>query len=206
MNSNLTASPAASGNVGKVSSSSAGVVVQASSLHVPRGLSADLGARGDSRSLSPLLAFVRGGRRLAAVALLSTGTLATSAQPLTGGSYVLVGAVATGAGAATGWPYSLSAWVPTDGAGRSSGGAWDLTAGLLGLYGAAGDGVWLRVERTTSGSVRLWWAAEITGYQLESTPALGPTATWQPVVPTPVGNSYTTDPTFPAQFYRLRKP
>lgn len=143
---------------------------------------------------------------MSAVAFLCAVMMAASAQPLTGGSYVLVGAVATGAGAATGWPYSLSAWVPTEGAGRSAGGEWDLTAGLLGLYGPADDGVWLHVERTASGSVRLWWPEAITGYQLEFTPTLGPAVTWQPVVPTPAGNSYTADPAFAARFFRLRKP
>ncbi|MCZ7640497.1 MAG: hypothetical protein M5U12_33245 [Verrucomicrobia bacterium] len=111
---------------------------------------------------------------MSAVAFLCAVMMTASAQPLTGGSYVLVGAVATGAGAATGWPYSLSAWVPTEGAGRSAGGEWDLTAGLLGLYGPADDGVWLHVERTASGSVRLWWPEAITGYQLEFTPHAGP--------------------------------
>lgn len=206
MSSNFTASAAPCGNVGQVSSSAAGVVVQASSLHVPRGLSAGQRTRPESTHLRSRHAFVRHGWFLAAVAFLCAMAMTTSAQPLTGGSYTLVGATATGAGTATGWPYSLSAWVPTEGAGRSAGGAWDLTAGLLGLYGPADDGVWLHVERTTSGSVRLWWSAEITGYQLESTPTLGPTAAWQPVVPTPAGHAYTTDPAFPARFYRLRKP
>jgi hypothetical protein len=181
-------------------------VVRAASLHVPCGLSAGPGARGGHAPLNALRTFIRGGWRWAAAACFCAWTLTTFAQPLTGGSYVLVGAVAAGAGAATGGAYSLSAWVPTEGAGRSAGGDLDLTAGLLGLYGAADDTVWLNVGLTLSGNVHLWWSAESTGYQLEFTPALGPTAAWQPVVPAPAGNSYTVEPAAPARFFRLRKP
>ncbi len=127
------------------------------------------------------------------------------ADPLTGGAYVLVGAPATG-GTSQGGDFAITGYVAAAGATTSSGAEFALTCGLLGLYGTTGDGLPLKVELTPKGNVRLWWAADATGYQLEFTTALGPDAVWQVVDPIPTGNSFTTGPVPAARFFRLRQP
>lgn len=136
---------------------------------------------------------------------LTLVTASLEAEPLTGGSFVLVGAPATG-GTSQGGGYALTGYVATAGATTSSGGNFDLTCGLIGTYLASGGSVALQVELTPDGLVRVWWPTEATGYQLEFTTALGQEAVWQVVDPMPVGHSFTTGPTQTTRFYRLRRP
>lgn len=130
--------------------------------------------------------------------------LPAAAQPLTGGSFVLVGAPAAAA-TMTGGTFRLAGYVASSGADTSSGESFDLTCGLIGVYVATGGPVPLKIQLTPAGQARIWWAPDVTGYELESTTALGPDADWQPVGPTPSGNEYFTPPLDPARFFRLRK-
>lgn len=50
------------------------------------------------------------------------------------------------------------------------------------------------------------WTAAGTGYVLESTPALGELANWQPVSPAPTEPRFTAPLQGVAQFFRLRRP
>ncbi|MCP5523602.1 MAG: hypothetical protein H7A46_18850 [Verrucomicrobiales bacterium] len=138
---------------------------------------------------------------LAAISLLSA--LPVRAEPLTGGSFVLVGAPATG-GSSEGGTFRITGYVAAAGANTSVGEGFGLTCGLLGLYASPGDPVTLKSQVTGAGTVRLWWKADATGYQLEGTAQLGSRADWQPVSPAPAGNEYFPDSSLPARFYRLR--
>lgn len=140
---------------------------------------------------------------LAAV-LLSSGSTPI-AGPLSGGPFAILGSTG-GGGSSTGGPYVLNGWVAASGAGTSSGGAFDLTCGLVGAYVLPEADLRLRVELTGDGLVRLWWSPELVGYQLESTTALGAGGGWQPVQPPPASNFYHAEPETPARFYRLRRP
>jgi hypothetical protein len=139
-----------------------------------------------------------------ALGALCLAVVAT-AQPLTGGSFAIVGAPAA-AGLMSGGTYRLAGYVAASGANTSSGDTYDLTCGLVGLYGVAGDGVVLRAELGTTGHVRLWWPADAVGYELETRAALDPLTGWQPVDPAPTGNELFVSPAGPARFYRLRQP
>jgi hypothetical protein len=96
--------------------------------------------------------------------------------------------------------------VAAAGADTSSGEDFDLTCGLIGIYGGSGDSVTLRAETTSTGDIRLWWSATAFGVRLESTTSVGEGAFWEPVSPAPSGNEYLTPPVSPARFYRLRQP
>jgi hypothetical protein len=147
------------------------------------------------------------GRRLAgALALNLALALPLTAQPLTGGVFELVGGVTSGGGTCSGGTLSITGWAASAGAGTSSGDVFELTCGLLGIYGLSGTNVVLNAELTDAGKVRLWWAPDLTGFQLEFSMAIGPAAVWQPVLPSPVDNTYTTMPLQPASFFRLREP
>ena len=135
--------------------------------------------------------------------LLSGTTLL--AGPLSGGPFAVLGS-AGGGGLSSGGAYVLNGWVASAGAGTSSGGEFDLTCGLVGVYVLPEEDRRLMVERTADGRVRIWWSSELVGYQLESTAALGSGGDWLPVDPPPAGSSYTVEPGGPARFYRLRKP
>lgn len=143
--------------------------------------------------------------RLVRVSSLTLVAATLHADPLTGGSFVLVGAPAAG-GTARGGDFVLNGYVAAAGANTSSGVDFALTCGLLGVYTPPSGTVELRAEPTASGQVRIWWPADATGYRLEFTPALGPTPAWQAVEPAPEGNEYVTAPVQPAWFYRLRRP
>jgi hypothetical protein len=140
-----------------------------------------------------------------AVLAIAGGYGATvSAQPLVGGSFIVVGAPATG-GTMSGGTFRLTGYVASAGAETSSGEGFDLTCGLIGVYVVTGGDVPLRVQLTPTGQARIWWAPGETDHQLESTPALGQGADWQPVSPAPSGNEYFTPPVEPARYFRLRK-
>ena len=149
----------------------------------------------------------RARRTLAAAATvaLTSAPLPLGAAPLTGGPYVLVGAPATG-GTSQGGGYNLTGYVAAAGADTSSGADFDLTCGLLGIYyGPSGEAT-LKAALTAGGEVRIWWAAELADYTLESTTTLGPGADWEPAEPAPAGNEYITNPAQPTRFFRLRRP
>jgi hypothetical protein len=156
-------------------------------------------------ALPALLPGACGGLRLAILGGLALAGALLEADPLTGGSYVLVGAPATG-GTSQGGGFAVTGYVAAAGAGTSSGGQFDLTCGLIGVYALPDGDVALQAELTIQGNVRLWWPADAAGYQLEFTTALGPGAIWQAVQPAPVGNEYVTGPSQPARFFRLRRP
>lgn len=147
----------------------------------------------------------RGWRRLARAGGLTLVAATLNADPLTGDSFVLVGAPATG-GTARGGDYVLNGSVAAAGANTSSGEEFHLTSGLLGMYTPLTGTVELRAELTAGGQVRIWWPADAAGYRLEFTPALGPNPAWRAVEPAPAGNEYMTAPVQPARFYRLRQP
>lgn len=146
-----------------------------------------------------------GWRRWFRVSSLALVAASLNADPLTGGSFVLVGAPAAG-GTARGGDYVLRGYVAASGANISSGEAFDLTCGLIGVYTPPAGMVELRAELTSGGQVRIWWPADATGYRLEFTPALGPAPVWQAVEPAPSVNEYVTGTAQPARFYRLRQP
>jgi hypothetical protein len=54
-----------------------------------------------------------------------------------------------------------------------------------------------------SGVTIKWPANAAPYYLLESTPAIGSTADWQPVLPTPQGNTYSIQPSDRTRFFRL---
>lgn len=64
----------------------------------------------------------------------------------------------------------------------------------------------LKVATLEDGSIRIWWLADATGYQLEFTTDLGAGAVWQTVTPAPAANSWVTDSLQPSGYFRLRKP
>ncbi len=156
-------------------------------------------------ALPALLSGACGGLRLAMLGGLALAGALLKADPLTGGSYVLVGAPATG-GRSQGGGFTLTGFVAAAGAGTSSGAPFDLTCGLIGVYVLPDGEVALQAELTIQGDVRLWWPADAGGYQLEFATALGPGSVWQTVQPAPAGNEYLTSPTQPARFFRLRRP
>lgn len=109
--------------------------------------------------------------------------------------------------------YRVTAFVDWNGDGRPSpgeptvaysGNPFDLAANKAGvdldLGGAASPTV--TISRTGE-AITISWPAGVTGYQLESSPAL-PGADWTPV-PGVVDNSVTVAPSGSAQFYRLKK-
>lgn len=156
-------------------------------------------------ALPALLPAARGWTWLAWLGGLALPAAPLEADPLSGGSYVLVGAPATG-GTSQGGGFAVTGYVAAAGAGTSSGGPFDLTSGLIGAYALPDGDVALQAELTVQGNVRLGWPVDATGYQLEFAPALGPGAIWQAVQPAPVGNEYVTGPGQPARFFRLRRP
>jgi len=140
---------------------------------------------------------------VAVVAAIVGVAMPLAAQPLTGGPFVLVGAPAAG-GTSQGGSYSISGYIASAGAETSSGGNFDLTCGLIAVYLVTSGDVPLSVQLTAAGDVRIWWPADVTGYQLESTTTLGLGATWEPVTPAPAGNEFITSPGGPTRFFRLR--
>lgn len=152
------------------------------------------------------IALRRGRVLLAALALMTRLGVAVSAQPLTGGSFALTGGVASGGGTSKGDSLSMTGWAASAGAGVSTGNTYALTCGLLGFYALTATDIVMNVERTPVGHVRLWWPAEVSGYQLEFSVGLGSAMSWQSVTPSPIGNSYTVEPLNSARFFRLRQP
>jgi hypothetical protein len=64
-----------------------------------------------------------------------------------------------------------------------------------------------RLNMVRSGnSVLLWWPAYATGFQLESTPQLGPTASWSPISTPPGQTNFLAHASGQGGFYRLRQP
>lgn len=154
---------------------------------------------------APQLTRRRAGVGLAALAAMMWLTVAASAQSLTGGAFKVTGAVASGGGTSRAGAFSVNGWAASAGAGVSTGGAYGLTCGLLGLYGWADSDVAMNIEHTASGAVRIWWPPETAGYVLEASVDLGAGLRWEPVAPAPPGNSYTVEPVNAARFYRLRQ-
>jgi hypothetical protein len=147
----------------------------------------------------------RRGLRAATLGALSLAAASPQAGPLAGGSYVLVGAPATG-GSSSGGGYVLSGYVAGAGAGASTGEAFNVTCGLLGLYPGPLAEVALNVALMPDGRVRIWWSPELAGYALEVASTLGTGADWQPTGGGPAGSEHLTLPAHPARFYRLRAP
>lgn len=127
------------------------------------------------------------------------------AEPLTGGSYAVVAAIASGGGASSGGAFMVNGWVATAGAGTSQGQDFALTCGLVGGYVIAGGDVPLKVALVPGGQARLWWPAGVGGYQLEYSLSLSPGAAWRPVSPTPADNSVIVPAAGLTRFFRLRK-
>jgi hypothetical protein len=100
----------------------------------------------------------------------------------------------------------LAGVVLTPAGGKSVGGAYVLSGGLWAVVVVPSGHVVLALEKTESGQARLSWPPDAVGYQLEFTTALGPTAVWSPVSPTPAGNVFLTPMNQPVRFFRLRKP
>jgi hypothetical protein len=64
----------------------------------------------------------------------------------------------------------------------------------------------LFLQDLTFGDWKVYWAASITGYVLESSPRLGPGAVWTEEFTTGNALSFATyDPTAPTKFFRLKK-
>ena len=124
------------------------------------------------------------------------------AESSQGGSFVLTGAITSGGGRASapGLVLDGSAGQPT--LQTSSGGNYELSGGLLGVFVVPGE-VLLTIEQTEDGQARLAWTSGTDGFVLEVATHLDNAADWQPIVPSPVGNTCVTPLDQPLRFYRL---
>lgn len=146
----------------------------------------------------------------AIVAPITVGFLFVGASlpagPLTGGPYSLLGATTAGGGTSQGGVYAVTGWAGSATVGISQGGDYELAGGWASDEVTALAGEVVLKVRLLGGQALLSWPAEATGFQLESTPALGPAVNWQAASPAPQGGAYTIPAAGAARFFRLRKP
>lgn len=147
------------------------------------------------------------------VGLLACSLACAAWGQAAGGDFRIVGNVVGGGGASAGGQYTLRGAVAQGGVGRSvsivvpGSGTIDyrLIGGWLGPLSAPIPAApSLRVRFTEDKLAELTWDQDITGFVLEFSPAIGPKADWQPVIPQPVGSSFTTPCAQPARYFRLR--
>jgi len=127
------------------------------------------------------------------------------AEPLGGGRFTLNGRPVTGGGQSGGGTFAVAGAAGETAFGPLSGGAFQVTGGLIGVA-VVPDDVTPELVLTDDGNARLEWSADAAGYVLQFSPTLGPTANWQPVSPTPTGNSFITPFNQSLRFFRLHKP
>ncbi|MBL9139730.1 MAG: hypothetical protein JNK85_27925 [Verrucomicrobiales bacterium] len=124
-----------------------------------------------------------------------------------GGVFSLAGNLAGGGGVSRGGAYVLTGAVTQPGILGSSGGAYELAAGLFGIAVIPTPGTPMIAVRFTEDKLaELSWAVDASGFVLEFSPSVGPDAVWQPVSPAPTGNTFVTPCQQPARFFRFRKP
>ena len=119
--------------------------------------------------------------------------------------------VSGGGGASTGGVYSVSGTIgQPDASGAMSGGPYSVTGGFWALYAVQTPGApYLRVMRTTTNTVCVWWAVSPTNWQLQATTALVRTgSTWTACSYTTNGANcvYIESPPTGKRFYRLSNP
>lgn len=128
-----------------------------------------------------------------------------SAEPLSGGRFSLVGGPVTGGGGRSdGGSFAVAGGTGETSPALLTGGTYQVTGGLIGVAVVPGE-VTLNLI-VEGGLVTLMWPAETAGFVLETTPAVGEFADWQPVTPAPVGNTHAAPVDQPFRFFRLRKP
>jgi hypothetical protein len=114
--------------------------------------------------------------------------------------------ISGGGGASTGGVYIVRGTIGQPDTGRMTNGNFVLNAGFWSLAVAVqSPGSPVLLIQQNSGSVTVYWAADVTGFTLETTSSLTPTINWQPVTGV-VGNSVTLPSTPGTSFYRLRSP
>jgi hypothetical protein len=154
-----------------------------------------------------------GTQRIIGLALLATSLACSAWGQATGGAFRIVGNAVGGGGISAGGPYTLRGAVAQGGVGRSTSmvepgsGTVDyrLIGGWLGpMTVPVPPRPTMRVRFTDDKLAELTWDQDISGWVLEFSPAIGPGADWQPVVPQPVGSSFTTPCAQPARYFRLR--
>ena len=122
-----------------------------------------------------------------------------------GGAFSLDGQITGGAGRSTGGAFEVIGNISFIGGTISTGGNFALRPGALDFFTLPLGDFELEIS-LSSGLVRILWPAEAVGYVLERTGAVGTGAAWQAVSPAPTGNSYTTQASGSAAFYRLQRP
>lgn len=144
--------------------------------------------------------------------LLTAGSLALAfftsdlfAESLGGGRFTLNGGPVTGGGQSGGGAFAVAGAAGNAPSAVSQGGTFTVAGGLVGVAVVPGD-VTPELTLTDDGNARLTWSGDATGYVLQFSPALGAAANWQPVIPAPTGNSFTTPFSQSLRFFRLHKP
>ncbi|MBL9126239.1 MAG: hypothetical protein JNL97_01270 [Verrucomicrobiales bacterium] len=135
-------------------------------------------------------------------------------------------------GQATGGAFRLDAG-PVGGGGESKGGTFALRGAVLATPGGSSEsvvvpgvggpsfaligGIWgpatgtaakaptIRAVLTPDKLAELTWDEETSGFVLEFSSTLGPTAVWTPVDPQPTGLRFVTPCQQPARFFRFRE-
>jgi hypothetical protein len=113
-----------------------------------------------------------------------------------------------GGGTSTGGVYSVSGTVGQPDAGTMSGGSYSLAGGFWGLFAAVqtSGAPQLRVARTTTNTICVWWAASDMSWQLQGTTRLEASgSTWTPYSYVTNGRNciYIENPSAGEKFYRL---
>ncbi len=136
------------------------------------------------------------------------------ALPLCGsaGEFAITSSViGGGGGSCTGGDFFVQGTIGQPASGTLLGGSVELEAGFWNravLVGAIGEP---RLQYLAAGNdMILFWAAEPSGFVLESSPSLNPPTVWSPTTDIPVemdGLKFVTVPADrPMGFYRLRQP
>ncbi len=147
---------------------------------------------------------LRCGQVLVALLLLAASA---QAQPFAMPSSV----IAAGGGSSAGGNFALVATIGQAVPGRQTGGNFTLEAGFLPTIVVVQTPGAPNLQFTRAGTnVVFFWDASVSGFSLEDTAAVLPSASWQNVAITPVlsnGVNYVTHPILPgARYFRLRKP
>lgn len=134
------------------------------------------------------------------------------AAPLAAQTYGPTTSVITaGGGISAGGAFALTATIGQEAPGRQTGGNFTLEAGFLPTIVVVQTPGAPNLQFTRAGTnVVFFWDASVSGFSLEDTAAVLPSASWQNVAITPVlsnGVNYVTHPILPgARYFRLRKP
>jgi len=145
-------------------------------------------------------------RLVLAPGLLAFASLVSlAAGTLQGGSFTLTATPTGGGGRVGSAAYTVEGAVGQMATGKSNGGSYQLSGGILGVVVVPGE-VTVTVETTGDGQARLTWPANAVGFQLQFAEQLGPSPDWKTVLPAPTGNTFVTPMDQPLRFFRLHKP